>query len=159
MTVFIDDFITSDNVRAVLGVSNEEIPDEAILAMELEASLLADTSDWLSTYSTIKDEGRSSSPTADQTQLFRLLKLYAIHYCAEQLIPSIQSSSLFVMSDGNVDFRRFEEKDKFGKILERMRTHKNKYKEMILDKVTSLSASTYVVMGNAEADYDPITNT
>lgn len=74
-------YTTTAAIRAALGVTDNEVSDQELVDQGLEDALLADLYVTAPSHATIYTDGAPGSPTDEQAQLWRLLKLYCLTYC------------------------------------------------------------------------------
>lgn len=108
------DYTSYAEIRAVLGVSEEELLD-ADLALQtrltaLESNLLDVSDVMLSTYATIKAIAIGSR-TADQQKFFLLTQYYSAYAVGEELLASSPMFGFKRVTDGKAEAERF---DKFA---------------------------------------------
>lgn len=102
------DYTTYAEVRAILGVSTTELPDQTLglnlYAVEAEL-LLTDIYDTLpDLFATIK---LKPTPTATEAKLEKLVSLYYSYAVAKQLLTSLPMFSVQTLEDGRASFTRF----------------------------------------------------
>lgn len=108
------DYTSYAEIRAVLGVSEEELLDaDLALPMHLTAlenNLLEVSDIMLSTYSTVKNIAVGSR-TADQQKFFLLTQYYSAYAVGEELLASSAMFGFKRVTDGKAEAERF---DKFA---------------------------------------------
>lgn len=103
------DYISKDEIRAVLGVSKTELTDATlgltIYPIVVEMAL-DDIHENLSTdYATV---AALPSPTATQHRFIDAVKMYALYALAKHLLSSLPMFSVKSLSDGRADFQRID---------------------------------------------------
>lgn len=99
--------VTTDSVRAVLGVSAKELPD-AVLASPIYATRLnedlLEMDDSLVTYFT--QVGALTSPTPTQQRFLDLVETYAAYNVAQQCLTSLPMFSPLTIKDEKAELTR-----------------------------------------------------
>lgn len=105
------DYTSYDEIRAVLGVSDEEISNTElalpIRLTELEFKLQDVSSVLISTYTTVKAIAEGSR-TADQQKFFRLVQFYSAYAVGEELLISQPMFGFKRVTDGKAEAERFD---------------------------------------------------
>ena len=126
-------YTTNDEVRATVGVSDEEIPDAtldlALYARALEYELTQLGSSLISDFTTAAAAG---SPTANQTALVSAVKLFAPFAVGNQLAAALPLMAPKMISDGKASFSRFAESP-FQLTAEKVRQDFEKFKKNLSD--------------------------
>ena len=157
-------FATNDEVRATLGVSDEELSDETldlevyarVLSYELAqigASLEAD-------FRTAEEAG--DSRTAPQKALYEAVRLFAPFALGNQLATSLPLAAPKSVTDGKAGISRFSESP-FQLVAEQVRGEYTKYRDNlkgVYAEFSGGSSATYVLpayFGVAAGSFDPVT--
>jgi len=104
----LSDYTTFLEIRAALGVSSTELPDEvlAIPSHEVIATMaLEDVSALIPDYYVTMVA--LSSKTKDQQRFIDLVKLYTTYVIAKSLLTSLPLFSVRSLTDGRASFERF----------------------------------------------------
>ena len=154
--VLIGDYTDTDKVRAVAGLTDNEVDDATLQAMGLSTVVLADLHTWLPTHATIKAEGEAPAPTPEQALRFDVLKLYATTLAA---MTALQSSMHIPQqkSNGKDTAKRFSDsalKDAIGALQARL----DKYRNQLLELISPIGAVSSGLFAIATPTYDPVTN-
>lgn len=108
------DYTTYAEVRAVLGTSDEELPDSdlalQIHSTELENNLNEVSDLIIPTYTTIKALAENAR-TADQQKFYLITRYYSAYAVGEELLASQAMFSFKRVTDGKAEAERF---DKFA---------------------------------------------
>lgn len=101
------DYTTTDSVRAVLGVSEDEVED-VTLALQMYSDSLDLAMDGIDpdlqdTYTTVK---AVDSPTKDQKRFLKQVTLYAAYQVASQCIAQLPMFAPILIQDGKGEQRR-----------------------------------------------------
>lgn len=75
-------YTDTDAVRSVLGITEEDIKDDDLVARDLLRELRIDLNTWLPTHAAIYAYGDLTTPTDTQVTQYDLLVTYAKYYCA-----------------------------------------------------------------------------
>jgi len=160
------DYTSFDEVRAVLGVSPEELEDETLVQPIYEYFLINDLEDIGSTlideYKTVKAIGFSSR-TAAQRRLHDLTRLFAAVAVARQLLSSLPYFGEKRVQDGRAEKERIQDSFKntkegvegqFGALRLRLSAA-----YVAIAGGTALSRTTVTMMSSTGLATDPVTNT
>lgn len=105
------DFTTYDEIRAVLGVSDEEIENVTlalpIYATELEFVLSDISEDVITEYTTIAAIAEGSR-TAVQQRYYNVVRLFSSYVIAKSLLTSLPMFGFKSVGDGKADTERFD---------------------------------------------------
>lgn len=146
-------YTNTDEIRAVIGVTDNEVSDDQLLDMLLEKRLLSELHNWLPAHAALFDTGAASGATADAENDKRNLEIYSAYYCASH-INFFQLAIPNSAGDGKNAFKRFEGVD-FDELSAKLRGEAEKFKDAILEEETGVPA----LFGISSPDYDPVTNT
>jgi hypothetical protein len=156
-------YSTYHDIRAALGVSDEEL-DDATLSLQLfEDHLIADLDDIAlnlrDVFSTVSNE---SSPTAAQTRFLSYVRLYSTYSVAKVLTTSLPLFSPKSVADGKAQLTRYENpyKDTVAAVAreyERWRSRLQAAFNELGGSGTTLTPRSY--MSVVVPGTDPITNT
>lgn len=156
MTVAITDYTDSDAVRAVAGVSDVELSDDALQAMRLADMVVSDLNTWLPTHATVYSEGVVSGATAQQKTTKTHLELYTTLFAASKINLfklAIKQSA----TNGKDALKRFEGTD-FDALALRFAGEAHAYRKLIEAAVGATSDNTPTqIFGSASPSYDPVT--
>lgn len=103
----VTDYTNTDRIRAVLGVTDNEVSDEVIENVGLEAFVLEVFDDIASDHAAQYVAGTDEQATAAQARVARLMETYATWYAASQL-PSLGMQAPERFSDGKTSYQRAE---------------------------------------------------
>ena len=166
MSVAITVYTTYADIRAILGVAEEEITDNVVgltvyaiglnLALESVLGTLApDTEERdLAEHHVYIDA--LSSPTDDQTKLLETIEIYATYIVADLLADSLPMSAPKTQTDGKSSLTRFSSQDTYNSVRANIKYGLAKYYAIIneLFGVTPASAEYLKVV---EPDVDVVT--
>ena len=162
------DYTEYDEVRAVLGVSSDELPDEAMSGSTAWFALKLDLSDVgatiLSDYATAL---AITSPNQVEQSFTELLKVFSTYSVANQLLDSLPMFSPKAKLDGDTSVTRFSSSPYKETVVSvrssylRFRKRLVRAYELYLSGASAVSDSQLSVMplfgGSASPDYDPVT--
>lgn len=120
--------VTTDSVRAVLGVSSKELPDtvlsNSIYSVRLREAMIDLHPQIVADFATI---GALASPTSDQQRFLDLAQTYAAYNVAQQCLVSLPMFSPMTIGDEKAQLIRFADaykalKDDVGAVLSLIRT-------------------------------------
>lgn len=143
---YIDDYA---EVRAVLGVTELELPDEvldlATYARSLQIALYSTTGVFSGTSGSLAGIydvlNALPTPTDAEEQMLFLIKEYALYTVAETLLPVLGMFATKRLSDGKASLERFSGKDMSEKTVP----------DQIRDRLSSLASRIGEQMGTAAA--------
>lgn len=159
------DYTTYDDVRAILGVSVDEIEDvtlglevyESYLETELEdvgANLAAD-------YAAVAALSEATR-TPVEKKFLRTTRLFAAYACAKQLTVSLPMFGPKDISDGKATVSRFADSP-YREVVKRVGQEYDRLKLVLVDAYAGLSSTTgattvRVFLGTTGLAVDPVTN-
>lgn len=150
------EYTDTDAVRAVVGVTDNEVPDLMLTQQGMALSLTLDLGEWLPAHADIYAEGAAQSPTEAQLQKWQYLQLYAQFYCAASLIEFMQLAVPQMIGDGKDEMRRFTNFD-FDKLLAKFKAAVARYKTRLLEASGAVAdTAPPSLLGAAVPDYDPV---
>lgn len=104
---------TYDAIRGVLGISNEELPDETLALPMYEVNLkevfLDIASDFVTTVTAAKAAVTGGTATAVQSRLTDLVELTAPYIVARQLCDALPNLAPRLISDGKASMNRHDQ--------------------------------------------------
>ena len=99
---------TTDKVRATWGLTQSELPDTMLDALDLADLLTLELADLDLDYEAIQTAGEAASPSASERKLWYCLKAFATNFCAWKVTSSVRLAAPQKMGDGNNTFSRFQ---------------------------------------------------
>ena len=154
-------YTTYDDIRAALGVSDEDLEDST-LALTLYSDYLTQELEDVSltlpeTYATIKAK---PSPTAQETRFLKACGLFATYSVAKMLTAALPLFASKQTTDGKAAVQRFENpyRDTIKNVLEQYSTMRNRLvAALAVIGASSATSTTRVYMSVASPSYDPVT--
>ena len=157
------DYTTYNDIRAALGVAEEELPD-AILALDiynvaLQADLRAIAPALPSDFIAVK---AITSPTPVQQIFLDMTRMVAIYVTAEHLSSSVALFSPKTITDGKTTVDRFAS-DPWRQVIQRVQMESGKWKGLLTLAYADYQAGaapqevTRFFGGGVSPGYDPIT--
>lgn len=159
----VSDFTSYDDIRAALGVSDEELSDETLSLPVYEQALLVEFDDIdLTLADTLIAALDSETPNDAQKRFIRAGQLFATYAVAQQLTSSLPLFAPKSLGDGKANMSRFADspyRDTVRKICAMF----DKYKVHLSDALQKLNSGTYVatprnLFAISGLDTDPVTN-
>jgi hypothetical protein len=144
-------YTDTDEVRSVLGVSEEDMSDAAIANRRLDLELFVDLHEWIPNHATLI----ADTSTADAQYISNNLSLYCSHFCAWALARSPLAIPQKI-TDGANGIERFGSID-FSKLANTLKENADKYKSNILLALDSTATTKVVQFSISTPDFDPIT--
>lgn len=160
-------YTTNDNVRGVLGISDEELTDSVLSLSIYELNLLAALkrvgATILTDFGTVTNITESSRTTV-QANFYNALVLYSPYAVAIQLGSSLPLIAPKLVSDGKAQVSRFSESP-FEAMLARLKADHDRLFNELVDayagytggSVTNLATPILFVIG--DSSIDRVTNT
>lgn len=152
---------TSNAVRAILGVDEEELPDQVFLSLNLEDLLYVDIAGWLPAGSSLDSFVRDGVDAARGTEarlIWVRLSAYSQAFCAHFLLIGQSNWRLIRLTDGNVDERRAEQQG-LDDMRRRLEGLMGLHREGLLELLSAdLSTSGFSLIGISSPTSDPVTN-
>lgn len=151
--IILANYTDSHSVRAVIGITENELTDHQMVAMLLEDQLLIDLAGWLPTHADVYSAGISALPGSAESLKYKKLRLYATYFMASR-VDLFQLALPHTVSDGKNSLKRFEGVD-FDELSAKLLGMAEKMKTEILGEDTTLA---FGLTGIATPSYDPVTN-
>lgn len=155
-------YTTLADIRAVLGVSSDEI-DDATLSLEVYEFGLIDelrsiSKDLPSDYAAVAGD---SSRDEDSEDLYRAVRLFSAYAVAQQLTGSLPLFSPKDITDGKAGFSRYSDSP-YKEVIKRIREQFDRYKKTLIDTYASYNSSSVTstpinLVSVSSPTYDPIT--
>ncbi len=146
-------YTNSDRVRAVLGLSDVELPDSVLENLDCYERLELDLEDVYEDHVALKATIDTGTPTTDELRTWKILVLYSSYRVATFCLPQLQLIVDKRRSDG--DF----EGDRFGTNLDKLShdisAEADKLKALIDPDLVTFSVSP---LSAVTPGYDPVTN-
>lgn len=161
----VSDFTTYAEVRAALGVSEEEIDDATIetglYQVSLQEDLLALDPTIFAHYTVLDSDPDSQS--ALQQRFYGLTRLYATYCVAFHLLDSVNLFGYLKVTDGRAEVQRA--KDAFATLRANITAMRTRVGNLLLNALNGLDPSvtlptavTLSLVGSAGIPFDPVTN-
>lgn len=100
-------YVTADEIRAALGVTDREISDEFIVNLGMEDQLSLKLDEVYEDHETLYNAVAGNTATSDEQKLWKILKLYLRYEGAVCLLAQLQLITFKSITDGDVDMTRF----------------------------------------------------
>lgn len=140
-------YTDSSQIRATLGIDEEDISDEDMLARNLDKELNLDLFSWLPNHESI-------AFTSEQEDA---LQLYATYFCAALVADSLKMAAPQSVSDGKNQLNRFSEASDWEKLKASLWSRAATYKKFLVDALGTPSVKTIKMFSGVAASYDPVT--
>ena len=152
----IGDYTDTDQVRAVAGLTDNEVDDATLIAMGLVTVVSVDLSTWLPTHGTIHAEGTAPAPTSEQVLRLDALKIYATTLAA---LTTLESSMHIPQQKGNGkdSAKRFTDKT-LRDAIDALKARQEKYRTLLTEMLTPVGSVSSGLFARATPTYDPVTN-
>lgn len=155
MSTPVTDYTDADAIRAAAGVSAVEWSDTQMADLNIADLLLDELDDWLTNHAAIHAAGTGSSPSIEDVQKLRLLRLYSQWFCAAKLI-GLGMAWLSGIEDGKNRMERFNRLD-LDKLAKRTAANAAKFRGRLLALESGkATTSTWNQFGKVSPGYDPV---
>lgn len=150
-------YITSDNIRAALGLSEVELSDVEITNLLIEDQLTVDLSDVYPDHVALKAAIDGGSPTPDETRLFTVLKLWMTYQGAVYLLPELQLIAAQKITDSSTEMQRFVPNN-IQDTKDQIIGQRDKYQAILQTAagIETAANTAYPLMGVSSPTYDPV---
>lgn len=150
-------YTDTDKIRAVLGLSLKDMPDDRLAVRDLEKELNLDLASWVTNIQTLTDAVNSGTATQTESDVIDSIGLYATYFCAKLIIPSLQLATVAKIGDGKNSQERFANIN-WDSLYDRISERISFYRKFISDNnTTTATAVTYQRFSAVAAAYDPVT--
>ncbi len=140
-------YTTTDAIRAAIGLTVDEVPDQMLQNQGLEKEINLDLDSWLPGHSSLTTEPAVS-----------YLSLYAQWYAAEQVLKQMLLAIPQMIGDGKSEMRRFlnmKVEELYPKASEKRALYKRLLEQ---DQSIQQDLGVPTLMSASRPDYDPVTN-
>mgnify|MGYP003606006782 CR=1 FL=1 len=157
------DYTAYADIRAALGVSDEDIADDTLALPLYEDSLTQDLEDLAltlpATYAATK---ALSAPTAIETRFLKACSLFATFSVAKQLTSALPLFAAKDVTDGKAAVGRFD--NPYKDVIKSVNEQYDKQRTRLIAALgaigtTGATATTQVYMSVVSPAYDPVTGT
>lgn len=148
-------YTNTATIRAVVGVTDKEVPDTKLTDQHLETQIKTALYGWVPTYEAIYNTGAATGATSDEVYQKDLLVSYCTFFGAVRIVEMIMALRSQV-SNGKNEVHRFNVDWK-----ELLSVFKGKLDEVktLLENLLSTSTGGTKYFGSSIPSYDPVTNT
>lgn len=151
-------YTDTDSVRSLLELTEQDLSDQQMHPVILEAELLVALRKWLPTHSTVYAAGVADSATDDQRHALRLLQLYAHYICAAWVIGTAALSLPKEISDGKNTIKRFDSDEAVQALRSALFAKAAAYKNDLLSALGGAAVPVKSPLLGVAPSYDPVTN-
>jgi hypothetical protein len=158
MPTQVTDYTTTANIRAAIGVDDNDLPDAQIVNSQVDVELTIDLDSWLPDHATIYTDGTTGSPTAEEVTSKNYLIMYAMYAGACLVLDGRQLQYPFLFKDGKAELRRFDGIS-LDKILAALREKRAYYRtKLVTDQSLTETAEAigFSIVGVSIPAYDPV---
>jgi hypothetical protein len=150
-------YVTTDNIRAAIGVDDADISDPEITDARVDVELQVDLGQWLPAHASIFAASQASSPTSSEILQGQLLTLYCQFKGAAILAEQGAYRFLQKIADGKNQQSRFTSVN-WEDVAKKAKDKADKYKDLLNEELGVLpTVAAYPVMSISSASFDPIT--
>lgn len=138
-------YVTTENVRAVLGVTEVELPDNSMTDLLVEEQVNVSLLDVYPDHVALNAKIVDLSATAEEIAIWNVLKLYIMYESAVTMLPGLQNLIAQKISDGDTEMQRFL-KDDLNATIGRITAQRDRYRGLVnADFAFDVSSSSYVL--------------
>ena len=156
----LNDYTSYSDIRAALGVDEDDISDETLGLPIYDDLLTQDLEDVdLTVVDTYTTTTAISSPTAAETRFLRACKLFATFSVARQLTSSLPLFAAKQMTDGKAQIQRFDNpyQETIKKVNEQYGLARSRLVTTLLAIGTTADTVVKTYFGVASPSTDPVT--
>lgn len=136
------DFTTYNDIRAALGVTDEEIGDDVLSLSLYEQNLIAELEDIsLDIISDYKDAKSDSARDEDTERFYQTTRLYSTYRVALHLTSSLPLFSPKDIADGKATMSRYADSP-YKMVIEQVKQLADRYRKRLTNVYESYSAGT-----------------
>lgn len=150
-------YTTTDEVRAVLGVSETELEDKMMLDLGIEIQLNIILATVYSGHAALKAKIDDNTATAEEVVIWNKLQMYVRYESACRLLPQWQMVVAKRISDGDFDQTRFGPDD-LAQFREEIRGSRDGWLISIDPEASAASGIPIGIFSAVSPDFDPVTN-
>lgn len=143
-------------VRAVLGLTEREVPTSSVSALDLETLVELELDIVYPSHVSVKLAVEDASATVEQQKIYKLLRLFCSYQGAVFLLPQLQMLVAQAISDGDAEVRRFSVND-LEVTKAQIRGRLQDVKEKLNPEISGNSGLVSPLLA-VQPDYDPVTN-
>ena len=148
-------YSTSEQIRAVLGLSAIELPDALITDLGVEDQLYLRLERVYAEHAALATVIQAGGETAEQRTTWRALVLYVAYEAACSLLPQLQMVVAKRITDGDADMHRFGP-DNLAQFSDNIRGKRDEYLRLLNPEFFTTNA--LGLLGLASPAFDPVTN-
>lgn len=153
-------YVTTESIRAALGVSETELSDSSIEDQMLDLMLLSDLDSTYPEHETLATSATSRDAASTETQKYRLLQIYSLYYCVSE-VASNWLAFLKSIDDGNAQVSRAIDFDTLSSLLENAIAKREMWRRRLVaarDGASGPSVPTPSLISISSPATDPVTN-
>lgn len=159
MTAPITSFTTTDKVRACMGVTDNELSDNALLDMGLSLSVRLDLEEILDDPDALWAASNASGATKTDKQIGKYIELFCSWDGAYRALAALLAIPQ-QHNDGKASISRFAVKDQLESAQRRIQATAAEYRNRLRSLANNNAKSSVVTpAGLAKPSYDPVTGT
>lgn len=141
-------YTDTDAIRAVLGITEEDLEDAQLIARNLDKELNIDLLSWLPTVEDLVSIGTDLQVDS--------IKLYSNYYCAALVAQSLRLAATQQTSDGQNSLDRYSVID-WKEIIQEMRERASFYRSYLITSLAETVISTFKPFASVGLATDPVT--
>lgn len=149
-------YTTTDQIRAVLGLTDKELGDTMIMDLGVADQLTLRLVEVYPDHAALKAKIDARTATTEEQLVWVTLTMYVRYEAACALLPQFQMIVVKRISDGDVEMQRFGPDD-LAQFREEVRGKRDEYLRAL--DPTYFEAAGFPLFGAVAPAYDPVTNT
>lgn len=150
-------YTNTDQIRAVLGINNIELPDQTILDAEYEVIVESELTLIYAGHEAAIIASESGSASTSAIALGRRIRLLCAYEIAVLFCPQLQALIFKKIEDSKAKYERYSEEG-LQKLKDDVRAMRD-YLRGLLNSDYALSVSAMSFIGISRPTYDPVTDT
>lgn len=148
--------VTTDNIRAALGLTSKELADQMILDARVQDQLIIRIAFIYPGYAALKAAITPGPGTAAQQQLWLIMQLYEMYQGAMFLLPQCQNIFAQTMMDGETTMARFQN-DNLKDTIDRLQGQSDMYAGLLNSAYNASLGLGFKIVNSVAPIYNPVT--
>lgn len=149
-------YTTTDSIRAAIGLTLAELADQTIINLNVEDQLLVYLNQVCPTHADIAAAGQAPSPSDDDKNKYRCLRLIAMYECGVICLQNAQYLLAQTMQDGGTMVSRFA-KDDLTTTLNNILSQRDYYLNILNGELGNTNTGAlFTVFSTVQPSYDPV---
>lgn len=147
-------YTTTSSIRAVFGVSSDEIPDDVLMELPTEDAILEALLKVDPDYEDKFNEGVTEGSTFDQKRVSALIRAFAAYVAAETVILEFSAPERY--TDGKTGFIRSMLRDRYDTLYKRIRRSRSFWERKLREALGQQLPEIPTLSRSAIPSFDPV---